>query len=383
MRDFSFHNPTRMEFGRDKERHIGQYLREYGIESVLLVYGSERIKKDGLFGRVEASLAEQGIAFEELGGVVSNPLLSRVQDGVSLMKSKKLQAVLAVGGGSVLDSAKAIAAGALYDGDVWDFFVQKAAITDASPVFAVLTLAATGSEMNAGAVVTNDETKAKYAIMASALFPKVSVINPELMATVSHDYLAYSAVDIFAHCLDLYFSAKTLPEINAALIENILHTVMRTTDALLAEPSDYDARAEFAWASTMALNGITFVGAEGNAYPSHLVEHSLSALYNVPHGAGLSIVLPGWMRWYKEQNPARFERFAEKMFGASTADVGIDALVAWFSKIGSPVTLAEAEIPVADIPAITENAFGLSTMWGQSEVYTKQAITEILELSVS
>lgn len=382
MRDFTFFNPTRIEFGKGKESNIGHYVKEFGVASVLVLYGSDRIKRDGLFARVTASLKEHGITFEELGGVVSNPLISRVRDAVNIAKEKNLQAVVAVGGGSVLDSAKAIAAGAKYDGDVWDFFVLKAVVKDAIPVFSVMTLAATGSEMNAGGVVTNDETRQKYAIMSPCLYPKVSVINPELMMTVTPDYLAYSAVDIFAHCLDLYFSASYLPEFNAVLIEEILKTVIRTTELLLENPGDYNARAEFAWASTMALNGNTFVGVEGNSYDTHMVEHAMSALYNVAHGAGLSVVLPAWLKWYKDRRPERFERFASRIFGVANIEEGIEKLTGWFSAIGSPVTLAEAGIPESGIDALADNAFGIARIWGMDQRYSRDSIVEILKLTV-
>lgn len=314
--------------------------------------------------------------------MVSNPLVSRVRDAIRIVKEKKLQAIVSVGGGSVLDSAKAIAAGANYGADVWDFFIQKAEIEDAIPVFSVMTLAATGSEMNPYGVVTNDETKQKYFIASPHLFPKVSVINPELMATVSRNYLAYSAVDIFAHCLDLYFSASYLPEYNAAFIENILQTVMRTTDALLENPDNYDSRSEFAWASTMALNGNTFVGVEGNSYDTHMVEHAMSALYNVPHGAGLSVVLPAWMKWYKNRRPERFEQFADRLFDVNDIDAGIDELTAWFSAIGSPVTLAEANIPESGIDALADNAYDIARNWGMDQNYSRDSVLEILKLTV-
>ena len=227
MKDFTFYNPTRIEFGKSKENNIGQYVKEFGVNSVLILYGSDRIKKDGLFGRITASLEEQGIAHEAVGGVISNPLISRVRDAVEVVKTNNLKGILAVGGGSALDSAKAVAAGAKYDGNVWDFFIGKAEVQDALPVFSVMTLAATGSEMNPYGVLTNSETQQKYPIGSPLLFPKVSVINPDLMASVTPEYLAYSAVDIFSHCLDLYFTASFLPDYTAALIENILETVMR------------------------------------------------------------------------------------------------------------------------------------------------------------
>lgn len=382
MRDFTFFNPTRIEFGKGKEANIGQYLKEFGVDSALILYGSDRVKRSGLFDRVAASLAEQGITFAELGGVISNPLISRVRDAVKIAKDKGLQAVVAVGGGSVLDSAKAVAAGARYDGDVWDFFVGKAVVEEAIPVFSVMTLAATGSEMNMAGVVTNDETRQKYPIVSPLLFPKVSAINPELMSSVPQDYLAYSAVDIFSHCLDLYFTASYLPEFSAELIEAILKTVMRTTDALLKNPDDYDARGEFAWAATMALNGNTFVGVEGNTYDTHMIEHAMSALYNVPHGAGLAVVLPAWMKDLKNQMPERFERFADKVFGVAGIDVGIDKMTEWFSAIGAPVTFTQAGLSEDAVDPIAENAFGNAKLWQMDTMYPQERIANILRLAV-
>jgi len=382
MQDFTFYNPTRIEFGKGKEANIGQYLKEYGVGSVLVLYGSERIKKDGLFGRVTASLEAQGISYEAVGGVISNPVISRVRDAVKIVKEHNLQGIVAVGGGSVADSAKAVAAGAKYNGDVWDFFIGKAVVADAIPVFTIMTLAATGSEMNPYGVVTNEETQQKYNLGGPSLYPKVSVINPELMATVTPAYLAYSAVDIFSHCLDLYFTAKVFPEFTAALIENILATVMRTTDVLMKNPDDYTARGEFAWASTMALNGNTFVGVAGNSFDTHMIEHAMGGLYNVPHGAGLAVVLPAWMKSIKDQMPERFERFAEKMFGVSDADAGISKLTEWFSAIGAPVTFAQAGLAAEAVDPIAENAFGIAKLWGMDQIYPQQRIAEILKLAV-
>jgi len=382
MRDFTFYNPTRIEFGKGKEGNIGQYVKEFGVGSVLILHGSDRIKKDGLFRRVSASLEEQGIGFEAVSGIISNPVISLVRDAVKVVKENNLQGIIAVGGGSVLDSAKAIAAGAKYDGDVWDFFIGNAVVEEAIPVFSIMTLAATGSEMNPYGVVTNEETQQKYNIGSPLLFPKVSVINPELMATVTPAYLAYSAVDIFAHCLDLYFTAKYFPEYTAALIENILETVMRTTDVLLKNPDDYDARGEFAWAAIMALNGNTFVGVEGNTFDTHMIEHAMGALYSVPHGAGLAVVLPAWMMSIKNQMPERFERFAKKMFGVDDADVGIAKLTEWFSSIGAPVTFVQADLSADDVDPIAENAFGNAKLWCMDQMYPKERIAEVLKLAV-
>jgi hypothetical protein len=202
------------------------------------------------------------------------------------------------------------------------------------------------------------------------------------MASVTPSYLAYSAVDIFSHCLDLYFTASYLPGYTAALIENILETVMRTTDILMKNPDDYDARGEFAWAATMALNGNTFVGVEGNTFDTHMIEHAMGALYNIPHGAGLAVVLPVWMKDIKAQNPDPFKTFALKLFGDSDIDAGINKLTEWFRSIGAPVTFTEAGLSEDAIDPIAENAFNNAKLWAMDEMYPKDRIARILRNAV-
>lgn len=379
MENFSFRNPTQIEFGDGKEKEIGKHLHNASIKKVLLTYGSERIKKDGLFDSVVASLKAHDISFVELGGIVSNPLLSKVYEGINVAKTNNVDAILSVGGGSVLDSSKAIAAGSLYDGDVWDFFSGKSFITKALPIFDIITLAATGSEMNMGAVVTNDKTHQKYFIQAPALFPKVSIINPKLQSSVSKDYLVYSASDVIAHCIESYFTATTHPTLISKQIEAIITTVMETTEKLIANPNDYTARAEFAWAATCALNGFTYAGVAGFGYPNHMIEHALSAICNVPHGAGLSIVMPAWMKWYCKQNEAQFKRFAKTIFGLDDAKAGIDALEAWFNKIGTPTRFSHFNIEEKTLPAIVDNASANAVYFGMGDMYNKEVITEILK----
>lgn len=377
MHAFSFQNPTRIEFGVDKEKNIGAYINEYGCKKVVLVFGSDRIKHSGLFDDITASLSQHGIDYTECSGVKSNPTLSKVREGITIAKQFGADSVLSIGGGSCLDSAKAIAAGSLYDGDVWDFFTGKA-INNALAIFDVMTLSATGSEMNNGGVVTNEETQQKYPIHSFSLFPKVSVINPKLQSTVGTDYLVYSAADIIAHSIEGYFTAAVQPELINLQIEANIKTVMRTTEILLNDPSDLNARGDFAWAATLALNGLTYVGTAGFSYPNHMIEHAMSAICNVPHGAGLSVVMPAWMRWYKDRNPAQFTRFAEQLFGLSTADAGIHALTKWFNKIGTPTKLAQLNISDADLDLVIDNAAQNATDWGMSEVYSRQAIADIL-----
>lgn len=378
MDNFTFFNPTKIDFGTGKEQQIGRRLAEHGIKKVLLCFGSDRIKRDGLFNTVSKSLAAHDIEMVEFGGIVSNPLLSKVRDGIALARGHQVGAVLSVGGGSVLDSSKAIAAGVPYQGDVWDLFIGKATIESALPVFSILTLAATGSEMNSGAVVTNEATKEKFAIRSVHSFPRVSIVNPQLMQTVSRDYLVYSAADIIAHSIEGYFTATVQPTLHSRMVEAIVNTVIETTETLLDNPADYDARAEFAWASTQALNGLIYAGTAGFSYPNHMIEHALSALFNVPHGAGLSVIMPAWMKWYHDRNPAQFQRLARYVFGVETGQQGIAALEAWFDKIGTPTRLSQLNIREADLPAIIDNVLGNAQWFGIAEIYTRDVVTTIL-----
>ena len=380
MFDFTFHNPVKIEFGRGKERNIGLYMREFNAKRTLLIYGSDRIKKDGLFDKVAASLKENGIEFIELGGVVSNPVLSKVYEGIELARKFNADSVLSVGGGSCLDSAKAIAAGALYEGDVWDFFTGKNP-SRALKIFDVITLAATGSEMNSGAVVTNEATKQKFAIHGDVLYPLVSVVNPQLQASVSREYLVYSAADVIAHSIEGYFTASVQPSVINLYIEANIKTVMKTTEILLADPDDYDARAEFAWAATMALNGLTYVGTRGYSYPNHMLEHAMSAVVNCAHGAGLAVIMPAWMKWYKSRNLGAFERFAREIFGVNSADEGIAAFKTWLSKIGAPVSLKAVGIEGETLDEVVNLAHDYAANWRKDKLYAKENIKEIFELA--
>ena len=379
MNNFTFYNPTMIDFGKDKEKQIGQHLKNNNINKVLITFGSDRIKHSGLFDTVVASLKDHDISFVEFGGIISNPILSTIYDGIKFAKENRVDAILSVGGGSVLDSSKAIAAGVKYESDVWDFFCGKEKINAALPIFSIMTLAATGSEMNNGAVVTNEKTRQKWAIASVHTFPKVSIINPELMQSVSKDYLVYSASDIIAHTIEVYFTAKLQPEISSRIVESIIKTVMTTTEILISEPDNYDARAEFAWASSLALNGLTKAGAMGYQYPNHMIEHSLSAIYNVPHGAGLSVVMPAWMKWYYNNNTKQFERFAREVFGKDSALQGIEAFEAWLNKIGTPTRLKQLNIPTDDINELVDNVFDNAKYFGANELYTKDVIASILE----
>jgi NADP-dependent alcohol dehydrogenase len=379
MHDFTYYNPTKIEFGKNKEDNIGHYLQEAGIQKVLLTYGMQSIKKNGLYERIISSLEKSNIEYIELPGVVSNPLLSKVREGIALAKAEDVEAILGVGGGSVADNAKAIAAGALYSEDVWDFFTKKAEISKALPVFTVMTLAASASEMNGNSVITNDATQQKYSIGSVHVNPTLSIINPELMMSVTPEYLAYSAVDVIAHSIEVYLTASSHPTYNSMFVESIIKSIMHNTEILLRDPSNYEARGEFAWVAIQALNGLAPAGTQGGSFPNHLIEHSLSALYNVAHGAGLAVVIPAWMQWYHTKNPKQFERFAQEIFGVNTALEGIQKLTDWFEKIGAPTTLKDINIPREAIFKIAENASETAKIWGMQDLYTQENITQILQ----
>ncbi len=378
MYDFEFHNPTRIIFGRNQEESIGPVLKVAGLAKVLLVYGSQSVKKSGLLDRVKDNLGRSDVSYVEFGGVVSNPVLAHTRQGVELAKAEKVDAILAVGGGSVLDEGKAIAVGALASVDVWQFFIGKE-VTEALPIYTILTLAATGSEMNGNSVVTNEETKQKYNISSPLVYPKVSILNPQLTCSVPPDYSAYGAVDAIAHVIEAYFTKQPGTRLQDRLVESIIKTVIASNNIIRRQPHNYEARAEFMWTATLALNGLTPTGVGEYNFPNHMIEHSLSAIYNIAHGAGLAIVMPAWMRWYSEQHPAQFERFADKVFGVQGAEAGIIALENWFKELGAPIRLQDAGIDGGDIDRIAANAAELGKLWGIDAIYPKEVIADILQ----
>jgi hypothetical protein len=379
MENFEFFNPTRIIFGKGTENKIGEILKRNKIKKILFVYGKESIKKIGLYDRVVRSLKENDIDFIEHSGVKPNPVLSHTKEGIEKAKAEKVDAILAVGGGSVIDEGKTIAVGAKSKKDVWVYFKRGDEIKSALPVYTILTLAATGSEMNGFAVITKEETQEKLSISSEHIFPKVSILNPELTFTVSPQYQAYAAVDAIAHVIEYYFSGTYCPSLQNRLIEGLIKTIMETTERILEEPRNYNARAEFMWSATLALNGLTRLGIKGGSFPNHMIAHALGALYDLAHGACLSIVIPAWMRWYKDRNIQQFERFAKEIFNKNNADEGIVQLKSWFKKIGAPVSLKDSNISSSEINKIVENAYNIAKVWQMDKDYTKKVLTEILK----
>lgn len=383
MQNFVFHNPTKVLFGKGTVPSIGNETATYG-KKVLLVYGSGSIKKTGLYEQVKESLEEAGLNIIEHPGVQSNPLLSHVREGITLAKEHACQVVCAVGGGSVIDEAKAICAGATVQHDVWKFFTGKKSIKSPLPLTTVLTLAAAGSEMNSGMVITNDETSQKFGFGNKQLYPKVSILDPTQTFSVPASYTAYGAVDAISHILEFYFTTQDpSTAVQDRLMEGLIINAMESCNRVLLNPDDYDARADLMWTATLALNGLTAAGLGMVGFPMHMIEHTLSAFYDVPHGAGLSAIIPGWMRFQAPLQPQRFAQFAERVFDIDTgndqekASQGIESLSKWFQKIHTPITIRELEVPTGDISKIAENAMTLAKVWRLRD-YDTEKIEAIL-----
>lgn len=380
MQNFTFQNPTRILFGRGTVPKLGEEAAKAGGKA-LLVYGGGSIKKNGVYDALTAALRAGGAAIAEHPGVKPNPVLSHVRAGIEKARAEGCDFIVAAGGGSVIDEAKAISAGAKYSGDVWDFFCGKTSPKEALPLFTVLTLPATGSEMNAGCVVTNEQTSQKYSAHSPLLFPRVSALDPETTLTLPRAQVANGAVDALAHLIESYF---TTADRDVAVTDEIVHALARSviasTRRILKDPADYSARASMMWTATLALNGLASCGYGGTSFPNHAIEHSLSALYDIAHGAGLAVVMPAWFKWHlRKAGPERLEKFGAAVFGTKDAGAAIAAFESFFREAGAPVRLSEAGIPAADIPRVAENALGLMQMWGMS--YTRAEVEEVLKLA--
>lgn len=383
MEDFLFHNPTKILFGRGKIGELGKEIRPFGSR-VLLVYGQGSIRKNGVYDQIVRSLEDHGIERVELPGVRPNPVLSLVYQGIERAREAGVDAVVAAGGGSAMDTAKAIAAGVPADHDVWEFFLFRKTIQRTLPVFAVPTVAASASEMNGAAVITREEGACKFSARSPHLNPRTSILDPSVLFSLSPAYSAYSAVDAITHALEGYFN-NTAGEaaLQERLIEALIRTIMESTETILRDPRNYDARASMMWSAVLAFNGLTTAGLGRVTLPVHMMEHSLSALYDIPHGAGLSILLPAWMAHRAAGDPGKFARFGRAIFGIEDRDDlsaalrGSRFLRAWFGAIGAPVTLQEGGIPEGDVETIAEHALALAGVWQLPE-YTKEVMIEVL-----
>ena len=388
MNNFNFYSPTFFVFGKETETETGKYLKRFGGSRVLIHFGSGSVVRSGLLERVKSSLTAENIYFTELGGALPNPRSGLVYEGIEICKREKIDFILAVGGGSTIDSAKAIALGALYDGDFWDFYEGKQ-VEKALPVATVLTLSAAGSEGSTGSVITHENGMLKRAANGDALRPVFSILNPELTCTLPAYQTACGATDMMAHVMERYFTNTKDVEITDRICEGILLTVIKEAPKALANPTDYEARANIMWAGMVAHNDICGVGRDQD-WSSHQLEHELSALYDVAHGAGLAVMFPAWMKFVMHHDVMRFAQFAVRVWGCemdfqqpeNTARQGIERYEQFMTSIGMPVRFSELGAKAEDIPTLVKTAgLGTQTM-GSFVKLTEKDIKKIYELAV-
>lgn len=361
MESFNFYSPTEFVFGRNREGECGELVKKYGGTKVLLHFGSSSAERSGLLGKVRESLKKAEVPFVELGGVQPNPKDSKVYEGIELCRRENVDFILSVGGGSCIDSAKAIAIGVLYDGDFWDFYAGKASIQKALPVGTVLTIAAAGSEGSPSSVVTKEEGGLKRGVGSDIIRPKFSVLNPEWTCSLPAYQTACGATDIMAHVFERYFTNTPEVEITDRLCEAVLLTMLKEVPRVIQNPECYEARANIMWAGTVAHNDIVGVG-RSQDWNSHGLEHELSGLYDVAHGAGLAVIMPAWMEYVMNHNVMRFAQMACRVFGCNmdfenpenTAKAGIREFRRFLSRIGMPINFEELGAKPEDIPLMVE-----------------------------
>lgn len=350
MLDFTYYTPTKVHFGKEKHKEVGKIIKEYGFKTIMMQYGQNSIKKSGLYDEVMKSLSDNGIKVIEMGGVEPNPKLSFVYEAIKVARENKVEMILAVGGGSVLDSSKYTATGAKYDGDVWDFPLRKATPKDAIPVGCILTISAAGSEMSSSAVITNMELNMKRGYNSDFNRPLFAICNPELTYSVSKFQTSCGIVDIMAHTMERYFTVCPPTDLTDRIAESVLKSLIAAAPVLMEKPDDYDARATMMWTSSISHNDLTGCGRE-NALAVHQLEHALSGEYDrIAHGAGLAVLFPAWARYVYKYNISRFAQFARRVWDITQTDdekaavLGINAMAEFFKSINMPLTLREFEI---------------------------------------
>lgn len=371
MDNFSYQSPTRYVFGKGVENQTGKLVSEIGCKKVMLVYGQGSAVKSGLIDRVKASLTDAGIKFTELSGICPNPTDDKVREGIDICRAENVDGLLAVGGGSVIDTAKAIAAGTLYNGDFWDFYCGKAIVKEALPIGVVLTIPAAGSEGSGNSVITNSALKQKISIRTDyALRPKFAVMNPELTLTLPMSQTAAGIADMMAHIMERYFSPTEGVETTDRLCEGLLKAIITEGRTLVENPDNYDARANIMWSGTLAHNGICGCGRR-EEWSAHGLEHVLSALYDVTHGAGLAVAFPAWMTYMTDKNPGKIAQFGRRVFDVDiendreAALEGIKRLREFFKHMSLPLTLGDLGITDPDFGKFTSDFHrDKGTPWG-------------------
>ncbi len=387
MESFKFQNETKIIFGKDTDLEIGSEVSKYS-KKVLLHYGGGSIKKTGLYDRVIKSLKGKNIDFVELPGVEPNPRLGLVKKGIKKCREEDINFILAVGGGSVIDSAKAIAAGVKYEGDVWDFYKGEGELEEAISIGVILTIPATGSETSDATIITNEDGWYKRAYAHNKLRPKFTILNPELTYTLPSYQTAAGGVDIMSHVFERYFTNTESVELTDRLCEGVLKTMINNLPIVLEEANNYDARAEIMWAGTIAHNGLLGTGRIED-WSSHMIAHEISGIYDLAHGAALSIVFPAWMRYVYLTNLNRFVQYASRVWNLDfdfedkekTALKGIEMTEKFFKEVGMPTSLKDAEIPKERIGEMADKCMPLGTIGNFKKLY-KEDVLSILELSI-
>jgi len=387
LENFIFKNETKIIFGKDTENGVGKEILKYG-KKVLFHYGAGSIKKTGLYEKVLKSLKESGITFFELGGVKPNPVVSLIRQGIKICRENDIDFILAVGGGSVIDSTKAISMGVNYKGDVWDFFEGKAKLESTLPTGVILTIPAAGSESSVVTVITNEDGLIKKGFHSSMLLPKFAILNPELTFTLPVFQIACGAADILAHTFERYFTQSENVDLTDKLCEGLIKSVIKNSRIAVSSPENYDAMAELMWASTIAHNGILGTGRIED-WTTHRLGHEISALYGITHGASLSVMFPAWMRYVYHFNTKRFAQFAERVFNINAdfgdeewlAKRGIDELTYYFKELGLPTTLSDLKIPFDKIELMAQKAIAKGPLGKFTKIQVEDAI-RIYELAI-
>ena len=392
MVDFNYFAPTEVVFGRRSEEQLAMLVRKYGGSKVLVHYGGGSARKSGLLDKIERLLREGGVEYVMLGGVVPNPRLSKVHEGIGLCRREKVDFILAVGGGSVIDSSKAIAYGVPYDGDVWDVYMQRYTPVTCLPVASVLTIPAAGSEMSESSVITNEDGDVKIGYSNNLCRPKFAIMNPERTYTLPPYQTAAGVTDIMMHTMERYFSHDGDMNLTDAVAEALLRTMMECVPEVLRDPENYRYRAQIMWGGSLAHNDLTGCGRIGD-WATHQLEHELSGMFDVTHGAGLAAVWPSWARYVLKCDVSRFVRFAVNVMGVEndftdpegTAVRGIEAMERFYHSIGMPINIRELigrEITDAEIGEMVRKcSHGYTITQGQFKVLSPEDLTAIYNMA--
>lgn len=362
MNDFIFQNKTKIVFGKNSEERLPELVNRYNSR-ILLVYGGESIKENGLYDKITSMLNENNIEFSQLSGIVPNPRLRKVYEGIELCRNENIGFILAVGGGSVIDTAKAISVGVPYDGDVWDYFEGKAELQSCLPIGVVLTIPAAGSESSSSLVITKEDGQLKRSYSHEELRPQFAIMNPELTYSLPFYQTACGISDMLAHIMERYFTKAEHVDVSDRLCEGLMRAIISNAKLVKQNPNDYNARAEIMWAGTLAHNDLIGMGRESD-WASHAIEHELSAIYDIAHGAGLAIIFPAWMKHVYRENEERFVQFAQRVMGVElpnsmvyeTIMEGISRLEVFYAALGLPTRLSAVGIDSSRLEEMAKKA---------------------------